>query len=273
MMIGKHTMIFPDIHLRVEQAEKIIKHVCPDEVIFLGDYFDDFGDDPPSITEACTWLEYSVKQPNRIHLFGNHDLHYAYANRCFQCSGFADWKYWHIQDNLDRSVWDKLRHYYFLDDTWLLSHAGLHKLNLPKDIRVLYKDRKAFHAAIDKFLAESVKEGFQKNGGWIFRAGAARWGTQRVGGITWCDFNREFHPIRGLNQIFGHTPQMQEARWCFLGAKSPISIRPCSLSNPLPETIQNVEHSVNLCLDVHRNTSWAIWDGKEIKVFNYLDEM
>jgi len=26
-----------------------------------------------------------------------------------------------------------------------------------------------------------------------------------VGGIFWCDFNAEFEPIEGLNQIFGHT--------------------------------------------------------------------
>jgi hypothetical protein len=28
---------------------------------------------------------------------------------------------------------------------------------------------------------------------------------QAVGGLVWCDF-REFTPIPGLNQIFGHTP-------------------------------------------------------------------
>jgi len=29
--------------------------------------------------------------------------------------------------------------------------------------------------------------------------------AKAIGGIFWCDFNQEFVPIKGINQIFGHT--------------------------------------------------------------------
>ncbi len=40
------TLILPDLHLKVEQADKIIKHVGADKIICVGDVFDDFGDNP-----------------------------------------------------------------------------------------------------------------------------------------------------------------------------------------------------------------------------------
>jgi hypothetical protein len=35
--------------------------------------------------------------------------------------------------------------------------------------------------------------------------GHARGGVS-YGGPVWCDFNKEFKPIEGVRQIFGHTP-------------------------------------------------------------------
>lgn len=272
----KNVLILPDIHHRIEEAERIIRHVGADEIIFVGDYFDDFGDDVEMVRETSAWLCNSVAKPNRIHLWGNHDIHYAYAYRNFKCSGYEDWKYWIIQEHVDNKVWDHLKWYHFLDGKFLLTHAGLHKLNVPDDILKLHTDREAFNAAIATFLdAEKIQAFNQVANGqrhWFCNAGFSRGGTQRVGGIIWCDYEREFHPIQGLNQIFGHTPQgLGIPKWCTWDGKKHVSYHPINLWKPT--TYDNVNQSINICLDVHRNTHWAIWNGKTLEFGNVIDDL
>ena len=110
----------------------------------------------------------------------------------------------------------------------------------------------------------------------MFNAGRARWGQQRVGGLTWCDFEREFKPFRGINQIVGHTPQMQSPRWCILeedplNTDGRVAYRPSELYKPTLAQLSNLELSHNICLDVHGNMHYAVWNGKELKIGNYLD--
>ena len=222
----------------------------------------------------------TVNNPNHIFLVGNHEQHYAYSYRTFQCSGYEQWKYFLINDIVPRSVWDKLKWFYFLDGQWLLSHGGLHTLNVPDDIKKVRKDRQQFIAALTKYLDDELRKGFQSGannqGCWVFNAGRARWGQQRVGGLTWCDFEREFKPFRGINQIVGHTPQMQSPRWCIL-EKDPLNTdgrvvyRPYELFKPSLAGLNNLELSHNICLDVHGNMHWATWNGKELKLGNYSD--
>src|SRR5512137_860474 len=143
-MTGKITLIIPDLHHRWHQAERIISTVGADEVLFLGDYFDDFGDNPEMVKDTAEWLESSVNKPNRIHLFGNHDQHYAFDYRTFRCSGYEQWKHFIIKDNVNPVIWKKLHWFYFLDNRWLLTHGGLHKLNVPGDLLKHRKNRKEF---------------------------------------------------------------------------------------------------------------------------------
>ena len=146
--MNKITLIIPDLHLKWKQAEKIIASVGADEIILLGDYFDDFNDDPASVKETCEWLEASVAKPNRIHLFGNHDQHYAYPYRSFQCSGYAQWKYFIIHDSINPKLWDKVKWFHFLDNRWLLCHGGLHELNVPPNITKFRTNRTKFVAEL-----------------------------------------------------------------------------------------------------------------------------
>lgn len=70
---------------------------------------------------------------------------------------------------------------------------------------------------------------------WL-RAGWARGGDCPVGGLTWLDWNREFVPIPGLNQIVGHTRRDGEVRhrstpesdnWCIdSGMQQAVLVRP-----------------------------------------------
>jgi hypothetical protein len=268
-MQNKTTLIIPDVHHKWAIAEKIIALVPHDEVIFIGDYFDDFNDTPQMVWATCDWLARSVEKPNRTHLFGNHDVHYAFPHRTFQCSGFAPWKNLTIQDRVSRKVWDKLKWYHILDDTWLLTHAGLHKRNLPKDIQALHKDRKAFLKAIGEYLDVELVAGMRSAANnkphWVFNAGKCRGGVVPVGGITWCDFVREFHPIKGLHQIVGHTAQQNEIpNWCIMNEQETVTDHPCHLFTPLE--FDNTELSFNVDLDVWGNLHYAVWDGKTLSV-------
>lgn len=265
------------MHLRWQHADKIIKHVGvadDDEIIFLGDFFDDFGDNPNSIGEMCDWLANSVTKPNRIHLFGNHDLHYAFENKRFPCSGYAQWKHFLIRDRFEGlKLWDKFKYYHVLDNKWLLTHAGLHKRWLPKEIADLHINRREFFDKLKSFLDQEIVKG-HRGESWIFHAGSSRGGFQPVGGISWCDYVCEFYPITGLNQICGHTPQNGVAYWTHRKGNSKVTRHPISETwSPKPEDFNDVQRSYNICLDVWANTHWAVWNGETLTFGNMREDM
>jgi hypothetical protein len=232
------------------------------------------------VSETSEWLVDSVKNPNRTHLFGNHEMGYAFAYSSFQCSGYAQWKYFIISDMIPRETWDKLKFYHNLDNTWLLSHGGLHKYCVPDKIKKLRTDKVTYMTAISEYLDKEIRGAMQGaangKGSWIFHAGHARGGFQRVGGITWCDFDREFFPLMGINQIVGHTPQMQGPRWCVLdrdplNSDGQVGLRPIDMYSPTLEQLNDIDLSHNIDLDVWGNTHWGIWDGKKLSFGNYRD--
>jgi len=273
----KITLILPDLHLRWRHADKIIKHVGisdEDEIIFLGDFFDDFGDDPNSIGEMCDWLEDSATKPNRIHLFGNHDLHYAFAHNQFPCSGYAQWKYFLIHDRFEGlKIWDKFKYYHVLDGKWLLTHAGLHQNWVPKEIAELHVDRPKFLKALTAYLDQEIVKG-HRDESWMFHAGHSRGGFQPVGGISWCDYTCEFHPVKGLNQMLGHTPQRQAAVWTYLKGNSKPTRHPINAPwKPTPSDYDDVQRSYNICLDVHGNMHWAVWQNEDLTFGNYREDL
>ena len=274
------TLILPDLHHRVDQATKIIRHVEADKVIALGDFYDDFNDTPEMVSHTSEWLMEFVSNPNHIALVGNHDIQYMYPYRTFQCSGYKQWKYFQINDIVPRSTWEKLKWFHFLDNRWLLTHAGLHKLNVPDSVKKFRKDRPKFISELTQYLDAEIIKGFQNGasgtGSWIFNAGRGRGGSQQVGGITWCDFTREFFPVRGINQIMGHTPQMQGPRWCLLEENSEkldgqVSYRPHELWKPTIDLLDNPTRSTNIDLDVHGNMHYATWNGKNLVLGKYSD--
>lgn len=216
------TIIISDLHNRVDWVEDALLSslLRPyDRVVFLGDYFDNYGDTPDDAMKSAIWLKQSLKMPNRIHLYGTHDLWYRFpSNPYIGASGNTIEKYYAIQKILDSNDWNLLKLYHYEQD-YLMTHAGIHPYLISEYV---YRNRDIF----DKYIVNNnlqlgtqdiinkivkpatenalkrVSQGFTDT---RLDAGFARGGRQPVGGIIWLDWNREFEPVPYLNQIVGHT--------------------------------------------------------------------
>jgi hypothetical protein len=216
------TIIISDLHNRFEWVEySLLSPLLQpyDNVVFLGDYFDDFNDTPEIVANVAKWLKRSLQKPNRIHLIGTHDLWYRFPyNRFIAASGNTEIKMRAIRSVLTEQDWNLLKLYHYEQD-FLMSHAGVH-IKLISEYVFKHKDlfdkhivNKELQLNGQEIVNEIVKpvtiEALDrvKNGyahPWL-DAGVVRGGRQSVGGMTWLDWIYEFKPIPGLNQIVGHT--------------------------------------------------------------------
>ncbi len=198
------TLIVSDIHNRTEWIEPFLAREPHDEVVFLGDYWDDFGDTPNDAKRVCDWLAKSVREPKRVHLWGNHDLSYRQPHN-YPCSGWNPAKE-AVISAMPGYVWKRLRLVYECQG-YLLSHAGVH-ICTAGDSKGLNVARAV--ASAKRKLARNEPSAFLAAG--RIRGGRARWG-----GVTWLDWNHEFEPIPGLKQIVGHTtvkePEEKDGNW------------------------------------------------------------
>ena len=216
------TIIISDLHNRsywVEDALSSSLLQPYDRVIFLGDYFDDFGDTPNDVYMSAKWLKSSLEKPNRIHLYGTHDIWYRFpSNPYIRASGNTVEKYYAIQSIINPNDWNQLKLYHY-EQNYLMTHAGIHSYLISWYVS---RNRNIF----DKYIVnnnlqldsqniinmiikpatedalDTISEDFADP--WL-DAGFARRGSQLIGGIIWLDWNQEFEPIPGLNQIVGHT--------------------------------------------------------------------
>lgn len=191
-------LIIPDIHNRWKLAERIIAQFPKGyTVVFLGDYFDSFGDSPEVARETAEWLKDSLSKKDRIHLEGNHDSSYRY--NFMYCSGYEVAKHQEIKKVLSALDWDKLKLFYKIPKTdFVLSHAGLHPFVFEHP--VLGMDINDIQDKCNKAV-DYAKCGVLSD---VYAAGRSVGGRHPVGGITWLRW-WDLKPITGLNQIVGHT--------------------------------------------------------------------
>ena len=280
-------IILPDIHNKIAVAEKILKDFPYDHAWFLGDYFDDFYDTPDIVAEVAKWFKKSIRKKDRIHLCGNHDIHYWFKdNENVRCSGYDQYKSIAISDILENKDWEKLKFFYVLDGKWLLSHAGVHPTWIDPDS----VSKKEFVSSnltsiVDKLEYDSVdavKKFYANKEHWFSCAGFSRsYRSRSYGGLLWCDWNQEFGPIKGIHQIVGHTPQ-RSIKWVsIMEATASYSVLPLGdsminftlnensfLFTPtLTETT-----SYNLCLDTHPGSQYyAIYDNGALTIHKSCD--
>lgn len=190
------TIIISDLHNRVDWVEPILSTLEYDNVVFLGDYFDNFNDTHKDAIHSAEWLKQSLCKPNRIHLIGTHDIWYMFPkNKFIKASGNSGGKAKAINKILLREDWELLLPFIYTQ-TYYITHAGLHPSHIV--------DNNVFGTLFTgtKNALDDIRNG---NSNPLLEAGRARRGYQEFGGITWLDWNEEFEPIPFINQIVGHT--------------------------------------------------------------------
>lgn len=192
------TLIFPDLHQPPQHVlaaiEVAIEQQRPDKSVFLGDYFDQFGDTPADAERMALWLAESFKDARRVHLIGNHDASYLWPNDTTYCPGFATEKEAVIRAVLGPDAHTRFQFHEWVDG-WLLTHAGLASAWVPEGVDV--------RPWLDQ-AAETARQAFAANREhWFIATGTMRGGRDRAGGVLWCDWREQRWPGK---QLFGHTP-------------------------------------------------------------------
>lgn len=225
------TLVVPDVHLAVVRVQLLLRQFPADRVIWLGDWFDDFGSTPEQAEETVGWLIRRMDDhPEDVFLWGNHDLHYRHAHTA--CSGFQPEVFQLLQTVLQQRHWRRFR-WFHLAEGRLFTHAGLSRPLAPENRWPAEELVKWLEGQAAQ--AESRLE--RRDRHWLYAAGVARGGRAVSGGPLWCDLS-EFEPLPGIRQVFGHTPGVKPRR------KGP-------------------EHESSWCLDTRLRHVLRLQDGRE----------
>lgn len=190
-------LIIPDIHLEHERAEKIIAMHPGLQILFLGDYFDAFDDSEGGHAATARWLSWSVMQPNRTHLLGNHDPYYFTGKKCCHCPGNSDAKYKASREFLTQEVWAALHTHLWLRPNFLATHAGL-SISQSHPMMPLPD----FMNRQETQLKEACRHNLDHP--WLHLGSRGMAGSRQVAGPLWCDWT-DFQGIPSLHQILGHS--------------------------------------------------------------------
>lgn len=202
---NKRILVFSDPHQDAEKVKLILNKEDYDFAVCLGDWFDShIKQNATDLAATCSLVRQLPFKKNFLTLFGNHDLHYFFINRYAQCSGYTDEKDTAITDMLHPNIAeirDKFQWYVWIDD-YLCTHAGIHPYFFPPNLKLTKEGITAWLDAEIKKVKPTIESGGSH---WFYRAGEARCGNQKFGGIVWLDFDEEFEPIEEVKQIVGHT--------------------------------------------------------------------
>lgn len=202
---NKTILVFSDPHLEIDKVNKILSTEIYDIAVCLGDWFDNFYyDNEEHHAKTCDFLKKWLFQSNFYTCIGNHDIHYLYDNKHTICGGFKIAKKnlirKHFSNNIN-DIRDKFLWYIWIDN-YLCSHAGLNIHHLPPMIGV---NKQSISAWLNKEINYAELKLKINDRHWLYGAGKARYGPEKIGGIIWQDFDSELDPIDGLDQIVGHT--------------------------------------------------------------------
>jgi predicted phosphodiesterase len=258
------TLVISDIHNRTVQAQRLLDEVKYDRAILLGDYFDQFNDTPDHAHNTALWLkEFVLDNPKITALIGNHDQYYYWPWYSYLLgSGFTTAKSHAIRKVLNQSDFEKLK-FFTIDQGFVLSHAGVSS-QVWKEI-MAYESYdgpntiEMFTTILERKVDANIAAISQNRPAELFMAGYDRGGSVRNGGMTWVDWS-SFGPVKGINQIVGHTPHVLPD---ILVQGEQGSLKRYTASQYYTTTINwDKITSKNFALDTHGSHYIIIEDGK-----------
>ena len=200
MKINK-TLIIPDIHNYTWSADDVINHFGEevDEVVFLGDIFDNFYDTVEDAKKTALWLKNRINLPNYHFCIGNHDYPYMFPrNQYVSCPGWTPEKSKAVNEIITRDEWRKFKLAYKTQGFWI-SHAGITDYHFSSPVEGITDD---YINYVCDTAMKSAEAGLNHG---ALRAGYLRGGELPIGGITWADWE-EVKALKNILQIVGHTP-------------------------------------------------------------------
>jgi len=203
----KKTVVIPDLHGRSDW-KLIVYTEKPDEVIFLGDYFDSYNiSGVEQLHNFKEIIEYKETFPNVIMLIGNHDHHYFSSVGYNGTSGYQAG----IAHNITQALEENIHHLQMAHKggEFLFTHAGVSEIfmdkifgedgwnpdNIAEDLNELWKHKpKAF--CFNGYISDTGDEVMQTPI-WIRPTSLMRAGKMK----------RELY--KKYIQVVGHTQQKQ----------------------------------------------------------------
>jgi hypothetical protein len=157
-----------------------------------GDYFDSFNIPFSEQYKNFTGICKAARADNRIKLcLGNHDYHYLSGVKNQQYSGFQSAHYNKISAVLEKNI-DLFKIVYVTEDKHIISHAGLTAW---------------FLSSIGGTKPEDVNDAFDKDRNILNFNGYNIYGDDITQSPIWVrPGSLQSDPLRGYNQIVGHTP-------------------------------------------------------------------
>ena len=192
------TFVIGDLHNHVEGIEDFLQENPHDSVIFLGDYFDSWGDNRYMAQNTAEWLVQSLKHENRIHLMGNHDMPYRFpANEYVRCPGWTPDKQRAVSSVMrgKYDYWKKLKLAHF-QGKFIFSHAGLTEKLF--NVGLNGPDLKAYEKTIEDALANAEAHQNARDSVYV------QYFDPSYDGITWIR-PEVLKLLPGITQVFGHT--------------------------------------------------------------------
>ena len=286
------TLILSDIHHRHARAQSIIDKVPHDELVLLGDYFDNYNDTVQDAVDTAIWLtEKILGKPNTVPIMGNHDTSYIFPqNYHLRCSGYSDQK----NDAINKVLTSEHKEHfkvYHITQGYVCSHAGLTNQKWKEysskfDQKPEQTYLQFFDEVMSYFVQLDIRRARYNENAELFAAGWDRGGLSRHGGMNWVDW-RYLAPINGINQIVGHstntTPQILIQKEGGALSKKDVTehyklqanIEKYKLQSRQPVSANIVEPkylSVSYNLDTDSNHYMVIEDGV-VNIFDYQNHI
>jgi hypothetical protein len=266
--------------------------VSHDELVLLGDYFDNYNDTVQEAVDTAVWLtEKILSKPNTVAMIGNHDAAYVFPqNLHLYCSGHSYQKSDAINKVLTSEYKEKLKVYH-ITQGYVCSHAGLTNQKWKEysskfDQKPEQTYLQFFDEVMSYFVQHDIKRARYNENAELFAAGWDRGGTSRYGGMNWVDWCN-LAPINGINQIVGHSTRsipeiLIQKQGGALSKKDVIehyklqaNIEKYKLISKQPVSANIIEPkylSVSYNLDTNSNHYMVIEDGV-VNIFDYQTHM
>jgi len=190
----KKVLIVPDVH-GFDFWKKNAYKQDYDEVVFLGDYVDEWHlTDEEIISNLTEIIEFKKQYPDKVTLlWGNHDVQYLYINRNIKCSGFRESYSAKLNEIFKRNN-DLFKPIYRIDNV-LFSHAGVSE---------------AYARAVELYTGisdpvDSITEAWSIRSPICFVASHVVGGRDQLSGFLWARPGELTRPLPGYIQVVGHT--------------------------------------------------------------------